>query len=155
MSAPPIIRLGGTVGDNFLWDPNQKEAIKPQGNESPNRANTTFILGPKYFDSLKQFPTAKMTFQATLGKPVNFNATIPIIKGAYAAIGADRLAAIAIGNELQIKKEYTTVEGYIKAAVEVENRIIEALNLTGDQRKIFEVLDSLSPDAKSHKPHAA
>ena len=149
----PIIRLGGTVGDKFLWNPNQTQAVVPVDGEDPTSSGSTFILGPAFFDGLKLFPDAKMTFQATLGKTLNFSSTIPIIENAYAALGPDRLAAIAIGNEVSV--EYGTAQGYVAAAREVESRIIEALNLTGDARVIFEVVDTLSPVGSTHNPWAA
>ena len=148
----PIIRLGGTVGDKFLWDPNQTQAAVPIDNEDPNASGTTFILGPSFFDGLKLFTDAKMTFQATLGNPLNLSSTVPIIQHAYAALGADRLAAIALGNEVEV--EYGTASGYVTAALEIESSVIQALNLTGGERLIFEAVDTLSPDASTHVPYA-
>lgn len=153
MSERPIIRLGGTVGDKFLWDPNQEEAVVPVNGSNPTASSTTFILGPKYFDSLKFFPDARMTFQATVGGKLNLSSTVPIMKRAYQAIGADRLVAIAIGNEVSV--EYKTAESYTKAALEIEDAVIKALSLDGASRNIFEVVDTISPAASSHKPYAA
>ena len=153
MSEAPVIRLGGTVGDKFLWDPNQKEAIVAADGGNPTSSQSTFILGPKYFDYLKYFPDARMTFQATLGKKLNLSSTVPIIKRAYDAIGAKRLVAIAVGNEVSV--EYNTADSYVKAALQIEDAVIKALSLTGDARNIFEVVDTLSPAAASHKPYAA
>ena len=153
MGKPPIIRMGGTVGDLFLWDPNQSEAIVPKGNQNPDSSQTTFILGPKFFDYLQRFPNARMTFQATLGSKLNLSSTVPIIKRAYKAIGAHRLVSIAVGNEVTV--EYNTAESYIQAALKIEDAVIEALELTGDDRRIFEVVDTISSVAASHNKWAA
>lgn len=152
MASPPIIRIGGTVGDNFLWNPDQAEGIMPIDGESATSSKSTFILGPKYFDSLKRFPNAKMTFQAPLGRKINASTTVPIIQHAYSAIGPNRLAAIAIGNEVSV--EYDSAEGYVLAALQIEEWVIDALNLTSSDELIFEVVDTISPVGSTHDPWA-
>ena len=58
---------------------------------------------------------------------------------AYSALGADRTEAIALGNEVETYDK--TPEAYISSALKLEDKIIAALGLSGDQTRIFEVLD--------------
>jgi hypothetical protein len=152
MSAPLIIRIDGTVGDLLLFDPSQAEKKKCVGDGCLNSSHATFILGPSYFNDFKRFPNASMTFQAPLGKKLNVTNTLAYVKRAWEALGKERAEAIAVGNEVSV--EDGTAKEYVNNTLELEEKIIGALNLTGSDRKIFEVVDTISRAAASHNPYA-
>ena len=85
-----------------------------------------------------------MTFQAPLDPTVNDTASLDYVRHAYHALGADRLAAIALGNEpdaysSQFNVNYT-VQDYVSASLKLEKRITKALPALAGER-IFEVLE--------------
>lgn len=95
-----------------------------------------------------------MTFQAPLNTPLNMSNTLDYVTRAYAALGADRVNAIALGNEVQ-KYFRDSADDYVKAAKKMMANITEALNLSGDSQKIFEVVDSFSNAVETHKSWVA
>ena len=100
LSAPVIIRIGGTSGDRVLFDPNQVEIKVCAGGDCPVGSSATYILGPSYFEGFKRFQNQHFTFQAPMGPDVNTTGSLDYVIRAYNAIGADRVAAIAMGNEI-------------------------------------------------------
>ncbi|KAI0376016.1 hypothetical protein F5Y04DRAFT_233229 [Hypomontagnella monticulosa] len=158
MSAKPIIRIGGTSGDRVLFNADLKENKKCVEGACPFSHQTTWELGPGYFEAFKKFPNAKMTFQAPLrggeaGKDdINIERTLNYVRNAYNALGKERVESIALGNEPSVY--YKTADEYIKNAIKVEDAIISNLTLKGEDAKIFQALDTLSPAAQSHKPYA-
>ncbi|KAH8682003.1 hypothetical protein BX600DRAFT_492108 [Xylariales sp. PMI_506] len=136
MAAAPIIRLGGTSGDLFTFDPNQTEDTVCISGDCPRGSDASYILGPSYFEGYKWFPDAKFTIQAPLGGTVNITNTLDYVQRAYANLGTDRTAAIALGNEPGYYD--STAKLYVTDALEIEASIVEALGLTGDAAKIFE-----------------
>ena len=80
-----------------------------------------------------------MTFQAPLGRNIDIPNSLAYVRRAYKALGPDRLVAIAIGNEVSFYEP--GAEAYVNNATTLEDRIVDALNLTGSSAKIFEVLD--------------
>lgn len=82
------------------------------------------------------------TFQARLNTTVDYTASLEYVSRAYSAAGADRVNAIAIGNEPDTYGGGYTLEDYANAAARLENRIVKKPGL-GNER-IFEILDSAS-----------
>ena len=86
-----------------------------------------------------------------MGKDVHPDNIKEYVTRAYKAIGADKVAAIAIGNEVA-KAHYEATPGdYVKAVKQVEQIVTNALNLNGQER-IFEVLDLADHQVDSHSP---
>ncbi|KAI1380651.1 hypothetical protein F4677DRAFT_194023 [Hypoxylon crocopeplum] len=152
MSLPPVIRVGGTSGDRVQFDPNLKSANKVcVKGECPLGSNAWFVLGPGYFDVFKGFPDAKWSFQAPLGDGVyNETQLLAYVERVWDAAGKDRVDAIALGNEPSVY--WKTAKEYYDGATKVQAAIVKALGL-GDGR-IFEIGDTLSGAAASHKPYA-
>ncbi|KAI1388681.1 uncharacterized protein F4822DRAFT_429297 [Hypoxylon trugodes] len=153
MSVPPVIRIGGTSGDRVQFDPNLKNANKVcTKGECPNGSNAYFTLGPGYFEGFKTFPNAKFTIQAPLGDGTyNETQLLAYVQRAWNAAGADRIDAIALGNEPSVY--WKTAKAYYDGAKKVQATLTKALGLKADQR-IFEIADTLDGAAKSHKPYA-
>ena len=141
MSEPPIIRVGGTSGDYFSFDPDQEEIrICLEGKCGTHDA--TYRLGPRYFDAYKRFPDAKVLVQAPLGNPVNETNTMDYVTQAWKNLDdGKRVAGIALGNEVEFiyKKG---ADAYVKAALEIQEYITTNLSLTGDHAKIFQAGDT-------------
>lgn len=137
-----IIRIGGTSGDLLLFDPSQKEKKVCIDGDCPIGSSATYILGPSYFEGFKSFPNQHWSIQAPLGPVVNSTNSLEYISRAYSAAGADRVDAIAIGNEPDTYGGDYTLVDYIEAAKKLEKKIVKKLGL-GDQR-IFEILDTAS-----------
>ncbi|KAK8122672.1 hypothetical protein PG984_011342 [Apiospora sp. TS-2023a] len=146
MSAKPIVRVGGTGGDEFVFDPDQTDHIKicVKG-ECPTGSAAAFKVGPAFFEGYKAFPDAKMTIQAPLGPNVNETLVREFVRRAWdARIGEsgdvdwkDRIEAIALGNEPEF---YTKDVGkYVRDTLELEEIVLDELKLEGADRKIFEV----------------
>lgn len=103
-------------------------------------------MGPSYFDNLAGFKDAQFSIQAPLNVSVNRTNVLAYIQHAYNKIGADRVNAIALGNEVQF---YEPNGGaYVEDANAAQKVIVDALNL-GDA-KIFETLDT--PNYKANGP---
>lgn len=64
---------------------------------------------------------------------------------AYAAAGASRVDAIAIGNEPGVNSPDFNLQSYVNSAAELEETIVEALNLSA--APIFELFDLASGEA--------
>lgn len=143
VSPPLIIRIGGTTGDRVLFDAGLDVIGICVAGDCPAGSSATWILGPSYFDGFKCFPDQYFSFQVPLGPVLNTTNYLDFVEHAYAATGADRTAAIAIGNEPDLYAgQYNvtyTVQDYVTDALKVESHITSALNLTNPQ--IFEVLD--------------
>lgn len=146
MSTKPIVRVGGTGGDEFVFDPAQTGQLKVcVRGECPTGSAAAFKVGPAFFDGFKAFPDAKMTIQAPLGPGVNATLVREFVRRAWdARVGTDgavdwrdRIEAIALGNEPEF---YTQdVRKYVRDALELEDIILDELKLEGADRQIFEV----------------
>ena len=84
-----------------------------------------------------------MTFQAPIYPKLELkdwvNRSLDYVQRASEALGKDRIAAIALGNEPDFY--YYSEKDYIARALELEKVIIQKLGLTGDARRIFELGD--------------
>lgn len=138
-----------------MFDPNQKEntTCVTSGGDCPNGSDADFILGPSYFDGLQSFANYSMTFQAPLNYPVNKTNVLEYVQRAYKALGPDRVNAIALGNEVAYHGHDDTPEEYVSNAGTIMEYISEALNLTGEDARIFQVLDMGSSTVDSGSPY--
>lgn len=144
MSKPMILRVGGTSGDLVRFNKSQTEPTHCEGPfQCPHSSKNTYTLGPSYFESFKWFNKTQMTFQAPIypkEQPDNWTiASMDYIRNAAKALGKDRIAGIALGNEPDYYK-YDMKE-YISRALELEGKIIKELGLKGAERSIFELGD--------------
>lgn len=140
VGGPLIIRVGGTSGDRVKFDPNQSEDEACIAGDCPIGSGATYVLGPGYFDGFKNFQNQHFSFQAPMGKNVNTTGSLDYVTHAYQAVGADRVAAIALGNEIDVYGSPYSIQEYVTDAKTLEDNITEALGLSSDDR-IFEVLD--------------
>lgn len=149
MSAPPVLRVGGTSGDYFTFDPSQKEArvcVKGPCSSSGGK----FSLGPSFFKSYQRFQDARTTIQAPLENPLNTTNTLDYVWQAWNNLGnGKRAASIALGNEVEYI--YKEVKPYVNAALSLQNSIVKNLSLSGDAAKIFEVGNTASGSVSNHK----
>ena len=149
MSKPLVIRIGGTSGDNIYFDRNQKNGTYcDSGPECKKNSLDTFHIGPDYIDTFKRLKKASMSVQAPLGQKLDMENSVAYIHQAYKALGKDRLAAIALGNE---PNWYTDVETYVKNALDIESHIVKNLSLKGDDSHIFQVGEIASEAVTSDK----
>ena len=146
MSKPMILRIGGTSGDLVRVNESQTESKTCIGGTNcPHNSKDTFMLGPSYFDGFKcsSFSDTHMTFQAPVypnwESDTWLNESMKYVRHAANALGHERMAAIALGNEPDYY-EYGQKK-YINRSLALERRIIEELGLTGDHRRIFELGD--------------
>ena len=56
LGEPLIIRVGGTSGDRFAYDPDQSEIALCTGGDCPIGSSASYTFGPSYFDGFKCFP---------------------------------------------------------------------------------------------------
>lgn len=75
-----------------------------------------------------------------MGKNVNTTGSLDYVTHAYQTVGAGRVAAIALGNEVDVYGSPYTVQQYVTDAKALETKITSALGLSSNER-IFEVLD--------------
>lgn len=75
-----------------------------------------------------------------MSKNLNVSNSVAYVQKAYEALGADRTAAIALGNEVQGYED--TADAYVQGALKLENAIVKKLNFSDG--RIFEVLDLAS-----------
>lgn len=140
-----IIRIGGTSGDEVLFDPNQKETKKCIHGDCPLGSSAQYILGPSYFEAFKAFPNQRFTFQAPMGPRLNISGSMDYVTRAYENIGSDRVAAIALGNEPDLYQklwglEYDA-EKYVCDARVLADEIIKYFGFIDKATQIFEVGD--------------
>ncbi|ETS78543.1 hypothetical protein PFICI_10605 [Pestalotiopsis fici W106-1] len=148
MGAPPVLRVGGTSGDKFSYDPSQTEnriCLERNGSDCPNGSDAYYSLGPSFFEGFQSFQSAKINIQAPLNSTVNLTMTLAYVTQAWENVGAERVDAIALGNEPEWYD--ATAEKYVDDALQIQAAIIDALNLTGDARKIFEASNTASENA--------
>lgn len=144
MGEPPVLRVGGTGGDKFRYEPHlDKPQVCREGDCSTHLGS--FLLGPKYFETFeKRFHDAKFIVQAPLDNPVNKTNSLAYISEAWKSLGdGKRVEAIALGNEVEYIYEGGADE-YVKAALDIEESIREKLSLSGDAAKIFEAGNTAS-----------
>lgn len=83
-----------------------------------------------------------MSIQAPDASDPNYSNMVTVVQKSYQALGADRLASIAIGNEVE---GYDGNKGdpskYIGQVHEAQQKINAALGLTGDATRVYEVFD--------------
>ncbi|KAK8124773.1 glycoside hydrolase family 79 protein [Apiospora kogelbergensis] len=153
MSVPPVVRVGGTSGDRFVFDPAQKEAktcigLPDGGKDCQQNSEAIYRLGPSFCEGYKAFPDARMSIQAPMQEsPTPLNNTLAFVRCAWDARGGDanKVAAVALGNEPNFYKG-TTAADYAKEALRVQKAVIDELGLKGDGRKFFEVANTASND---------
>ncbi|KAK5991718.1 Beta-glucuronidase-like protein [Cladobotryum mycophilum] len=142
LSKPPILRIGGTGGDHLLFDPHQKEdkvCVKgPCGDPA-----ATYLLGPSFFDGYKRFGDARMTIQAPLDKPLNVTNTLAYVWRAWNSLGRERVAVIALGNEVEYIYQ-SGVKSYVDAALSLQEAVVKNLSLSGAEARIFEAGNTAS-----------
>lgn len=140
MSKPLIIRVGGTSGDLLRVKEDLTEATSCfAGQGCPDNSKDSFYIGPSYFDAFKRFQNSTMTFQAPMGHGMEIINTMTYVKKAWNALGQDRVAGIALGNEPGYY--HWSAEEYVTRALEVEEKITKEFNLSGGAASIFEVGD--------------
>ena len=147
-SLPPIIRIGGTSGDKVLFDPNQEAIKNCVDGDCPIGSDAQYILGRSYFHGFEWFTKAKMSFQAPLGPDANTSGSLEYVRRAYKALGAERVTAIALGNEPNFYDK--TATEYSKTSKSLASDIIKDIGLS--DRKIFEVGNIANGGMLSGKP---
>ena len=75
-----------------------------------------------------------------MGSKVNTSGSLDYVKRSWDAIGADRVAAIALGNEIDVYGGSYTIQQYVNDALALEGDITDAIGISPHER-IFEVLD--------------
>lgn len=140
MSAPPVIRVGGTSGDTLKFNPSQKQTTVCIASSlgCPYQPYSDFIIGPTYFNTFAKFQRAQFSIQAPLQAALNISEIVSVVTRAYNAVGASRVAAIAVGNEAGYYE--STAQDYVIAAHTAQAAILKALKLSNGTQ-IFEVLD--------------
>ena len=133
-----IIRVGGTTGDTLVYNPDQSEAAVCLNGDCPVGSTASYSLGPSYFNGFKSFPKQQFSFQVPLSTPLNLTGSVEYAKNAYQAIGGNRVAAIAIGNEVDLHVGEYTIQNYVSDAQKLEAGV---RTTTGAAGRIFEVLD--------------
>ncbi|EXJ71433.1 uncharacterized protein A1O5_05241 [Cladophialophora psammophila CBS 110553] len=100
----PVIRVGGTSLDHSLgYDPDQPKAIHiPEGQPAGIPSNLTF--GPSYFESFTNFPDARYILDLPFAYKNRTN-SLRFIDAAYRKIGADRIYALELGNEVNLYRQ--------------------------------------------------
>jgi hypothetical protein len=144
MAEPPIVRVGGTSGDIITYNPDQEEAAICT--DDVCNSASTFILGKSYFNAMSRFQSARFSIQAPLtdGNPNSTN-IIDYIQRAYNALGADRVDAIALGNEVNWYED--DGPSYVADAQAAKDAINSVLDLGTEP--IWEILDTASEDAST------
>lgn len=146
MNAPITIRIGGTSGDLVQYKPDQKDkpadCVPLPG--CIHSSESTFTLGPSYFETFKWFQDAQMVIQAPISPKINEKnwraRSMKYIREATDSLeraAPGRLAAIALGNEPNWY-EYG-LETYVSRALDVQQDIVHELGLEGDAQRIFQV----------------
>ena len=134
--------------DNLHVDPNQKSNVSCAGEpDCLFSSKTEFVLGPSYFEGFGKFKPYPMTFQAPLNETINITNTLSFVSRAFENLGHDRLAAIAIGNEVHYEK---TPQDYVRDADTLRQNI--TANLTNLDKRIFEVMDLGSGQVERGEP---
>ncbi|KAH8881953.1 hypothetical protein GQ53DRAFT_772850 [Thozetella sp. PMI_491] len=151
-SSPPVIRIGGTEGDYLDIDLRSDAPIMRCEGKCPGNLGH-WIFGTKFFESFGWFPAAKMTIQAPMGPKINMTRTVDFVRLAWESAGANRVDAIALGNEVSVYDNNGPM-AYLKPAIRVEEKLRQVLNLTDAQSRIFEIADGLSGPSNSHDPYS-
>ena len=150
MSQRPILRIGGTSGDHFLFDPNQNET-KICFKGKCGSSGGYYQLGPSFFEGYARFKNARMTIQAPLEKPVNLTNSLAFVRQAWnKRAGGSKVETIALGNEVELIYKQD-VYGYVHAALQIANAIVANLSLTGKNAKLFEAGNSASGTTNSYR----
>ncbi|GJN72545.1 hypothetical protein PLICBS_006618 [Purpureocillium lilacinum] len=150
MSAPPVMRIGGTSGDYFLFDAHQKED-KVCFKGKCDSHDASYLLGPSFFDGYKRFKDAKFIVQAPLGNPINVTNTLAFVTRAWENLDAGkRVQAIALGNEVEFIYK-AGAKAYVDAALSLQESIVKKLGLQGDAAKIFEAGNTASGTVTGNK----
>jgi hypothetical protein len=143
MSKPPILRIGGTSGDYFTFNPEQ-EVDKVCVSKGCNGHKAHYILGSTFFDGFSGFKDANMIIQAPLQNPVNMSNTLSYLWQAWNSLGnGSRVEAIALGNEVEFIYQ-SGVDDYVEAALTIQEGIIKNLSLSGGEARIFEAGNTAS-----------
>jgi hypothetical protein len=152
MSQPPIIRIGGTSGDYFTYDPEQTEPTLCVGPEEECNGHLgVFSIGPSYFDVFENFEDAYVIIQAPLGNPINTRNTLDYVWSAWNRLGqGERVSTIALGNEVEFIYE-SGAQAYVDNALQLQDSIVANLSLSGEATNIFEAGNSASGSVATPK----
>ena len=126
--------------DKITYNPDQnEEAICTKGPGCPTNSAATFILGKTYFKHLENYPNAQFSIQAPLNDgEVNQTNVLAYVQTAYNTIGADKVDAIALGNEVNFYED--NASQYVEDAEAAQNDILDNVDLHNNTG--FEVLDT-------------
>lgn len=97
--SPLEIRVGGTSGDNVIYNSNQAEAIKTI-RKDPNGIGLKDLrsLGPAWLEAFQTIPDARYVLEVPL-QTQNLGSSIDYAKIVVPAIGSTNLNAVEVGNE--------------------------------------------------------
>ncbi|UNI23789.1 hypothetical protein JDV02_009587 [Purpureocillium takamizusanense] len=150
MSAPPVMRIGGTSGDYFLFDAHQKED-KVCFHGKCGSHDASYLLGQSFFDGYKRFKDARFIVQAPLGNPINTTNTLAFVTRAWKNLdGGRRVQAIALGNEVEFIYR-AGAKAYVDAALSLQASIVKELKLQGGAANIFEAGNTASGTVTGNK----
>lgn len=144
MSAPLVIRVGGSSGDKINYNESLTEPYTCDVQVCDSTSN--FTIGPSYFNAMKRFQNASMTIQAPMNT-ASMNNSMEFLRLAWNALGQDRVEAIAIGNEPQYYPNdipsWTAAE-YVNKGVAIEDEFIKEFQLEGNETRIFQIGEAAS-----------
>ncbi|KAH8886548.1 hypothetical protein GQ53DRAFT_827864 [Thozetella sp. PMI_491] len=148
MTLPPFLRVGGTGGDYFQFDPNLA-AEKACVSGSCGSSTATYLLGPSFFNGYKRFKDAMMIIQAPLNNPINTTNTVDFVYQAWKALdNGARVASIALGNEVEFIYPGGAAR-YTSAALSLQSAIVANLSLSGTAARIFQAGNTASGTVKN------
>ncbi|CAK7205083.1 hypothetical protein SEUCBS139899_007848 [Sporothrix eucalyptigena] len=135
------VRLGGTSNDLLTYDPAQTAVKVCVSGDCPIGSAASYILGPSFFDGFDVFANFSFSVQAPLSPTLNVSNAVTYV-GLCLDHVADRLTAVAIGNEPdlyagQFKVTYN-VSDYVAGVTSLRSSLVEQLGLSG---QIFELMD--------------
>lgn len=144
MSAPLVIRVGGSSGDKITYNESLTEPYTC--NVEVCDSTSTFTIGPSYFDIMKRLQNASMTIQAPMNM-ASMNNSMTFLRLAWNALGQDRVEAIALGNEPEYYPNdlpaWTAAE-YVNKGLAIEDEFIREFQLEGNETRIFQIGETAS-----------
>ena len=94
---PVIIRVGGTSGDQFVYDADQTQTFL-RDNPSDHTLTANITVGPTWMEGFRHIKNVSYVLEVPLARN-QLNKTIAFTKAAVQAIGKNNLEAVEIGNE--------------------------------------------------------
>ncbi|KAJ5672139.1 hypothetical protein N7507_001266 [Penicillium longicatenatum] len=139
MSAPLVIRVGGSSGDKITYNESLTEPYIC--NVPVCDSTSTYTIGPSYFNVMKRLQNASMTIQAPMNT-ASMNNSMTFLRLAWNALGQDRVEAIALGNEPNYYPNdlpsWTAAE-YVNKGLAIEDEFIREFQLEGNDTRIFQI----------------